>query len=134
MQERNCVRNASGHPWLSRADGLLVLTRCMRLDPRDPFLGIRMLHVTCCHYFCGEYETAVEAGRRAIRMFPEFPLPYRWLAAALGQLGRSEEAMDIRKRATGLAPGSFPRQRSGAMRPIDYAHFAEGLRKAGWID
>jgi len=113
-------------------DGLVVLNRSMRLDPRDPFLGIRMLHVSCCHYFCEEYEAAADMAKRAVRAFPEFPLPYRWLGAALGQLGRGEEAAEIQSRAATFPPGSFPRQRSRAMRQTDSKHFAEGLRKAGW--
>ena len=47
---------------------------------------------------CGEYETAVAAAKRAVRANPDFPLAYRWLAAALGQLGRTAEALKRKKR------------------------------------
>jgi adenylate cyclase len=47
----------------------------------------------------GDYEGALaeaelEVAKRAIRSYPEFPLSYRWLAAALGQLGHIEEAKE----------------------------------------
>jgi Flp pilus assembly protein TadD len=43
-------------------------------------------------YFCREYEAAVAVAKQAIRSYSDFANPYRWLAAALGQLGRTEEA------------------------------------------
>ena len=42
-----------------------------------------------------DYEATVEAAERAIRSFPDFPSPYRWLAAALGELGRTAEAKQV---------------------------------------
>ena len=86
-------------------------------------------------YFCREYAAAVEAARRAIRSFPDYSAPYRWLAAALGQLGRSEDAKEALERAIAVTPASFDmvvRRRSPWMRPEDHAHLLEGLRKAGW--
>ena len=62
----------------------MAVQRCIRLDPRDPALAFRLNHVAIGLYFSREYEAAVEASKRAIRSYPEFPLPYRWLAAALG--------------------------------------------------
>jgi adenylate cyclase len=114
-------------------NGLIALNRSMRLDPRDPFFPIRLLHVACCHYFCEEYEAAAETAKRAVRAFPQFPMPYRWLAASLGQLGRREEATEVGRQAANLPVASFRAQRSKAMRPVDFAHFADGLQKAGWV-
>jgi adenylate cyclase len=36
----------------------------------------------------------IEAAKRLIRPAPEFPMIYRWPAAALGQLGRTTEARE----------------------------------------
>jgi adenylate cyclase len=86
-------------------------------------------------YFSREYEAAIEAAKYEIRLFPEFPLPYRWLAAALGQLGRIEEARQALDKAIAIAPAVFDmyvRQRALWMRPEDHAHMLDGLRKAGW--
>jgi adenylate cyclase len=57
------------------------------------------------------------------------------LAAALGQLGRTEEAREALEKAIAVAPASFDiyvRNRVPWMRPEDHAHMLEGLRKAGW--
>jgi adenylate cyclase len=65
----------------------------------------------------------------------DFPNTYRWLAAALGQLARSEEAREALEKASAIAPASFDfyvRQPAPRMRPEDHAHMLEGLRKAGW--
>ena len=81
------------------------------------------------------YEDAIEALNQLIRSSPEFPLPYRWLAAALGQLGRTEEASAALEKAMTIAPESFDMFVHGRVpwfRPEDHAHMLEGLRKAGW--
>src|SRR5262249_2913432 len=86
-------------------------------------------------YLSGEYEAAVEAAKRAVRANPDFPLTYRWLAAALGQLGRIAQAKEALEKAIAIAPTTFDmyvRQRLPWHRPEDHAHMLEGLRKAGW--
>src|SRR5215813_1570086 len=40
---------------------------------------------------------------------PEFPPPYRWLTAALGQLGRAEEGKATIEQAFAVAPAVFDR-------------------------
>jgi adenylate cyclase len=119
----------SGQP----KSGLVALETSIRLDPRDPLLAWHLNRVAIAHYFAGDYEAAIDAAKRVIRSYPDFPLIYRWLAAALGQAGRSEEAKEALDRA--IAAGSFDmyvRQRVPWHRPEDYQHMLEGLRKAGW--
>jgi adenylate cyclase len=85
-------------------------------------------------YFLREYEATIEATKHIIRSFPEFPLPYRWLPAALGQLDRTVEAKEALESAIAIAPAVFEmysRHRPPWMRPEDHAHMLEGLRKAG---
>jgi adenylate cyclase len=118
----------SGRP----KEGLDALAKYLRLDPRDPSIGVQLLQVAVGHYFCREYEAAVEAAKRVIRSYPDYPLPYRWLAAALGQLGRSDEAREALAKASPASLDMYVRQRVPWMRPEDYAHMLEGLRKAGW--
>jgi adenylate cyclase len=118
----------SGRP----KEGLDPLEKYLRLDPRDPFLGIVGLQVAVGHYFCREYEAAVEAAQRVIRSYPDYPLPYRWLAAALGQLDRSDEARDALEKVTPASLDMYANKRVPWMRPEDHAHMLEGLRKAGW--
>jgi adenylate cyclase len=116
-------------------EGLAALETCIRLDPRDPYLAVRLLHIACGLYFCSEYDASVEASKRLIRSYPDFPMIYRWSAAALGQLGRTAEAKDALEKAVSRAPAAFDmyvRNRAPWFRPEDHAHLVEGLRKAGW--
>jgi tetratricopeptide (TPR) repeat protein len=85
-------------------------------------------------YYSGEYQAAIEAANRAIRSYPNYPNAYRWLAAALGQLGQIEEATRALQKAIAIAPAAFDmyvRERVPWMRPEDHAHMLDGLRKAG---
>ena len=92
-----------------------------------------MMQIALGLYLCRKYEQAVEAAKQAIRSFPEFPQPYRWLTAALGQLGRIEEAKEVLQQAIAVAPASFDvRECPPRFRQEDHAHMLEGLRKAGW--
>jgi adenylate cyclase len=87
------------------------------------------------HYFAHEYEEAVETATSTIRSYPNFPNTYRWLAAALGQLGRVEEARAALDRHIALAPAAldmYLRNRPPFFSPEDHAHLLDGLRKAGW--
>jgi adenylate cyclase len=118
-------------------EGVTALETSLRLDPQDPLLSNRLNTLTLGHYFAGEYEATVEAAKRAIRSNPDYPFPHRWLAAALGQLGRTAEAKQALEKAIAVAPAVFDvyvRQRVPWHRPEDYAHMLEGLRKAGWKD
>jgi len=121
----------SGRP----KEGVTAIETSIRLDPQDPLLPNRLNTLALGHYFAGEYEAAVEEAKRAIRSNPDYPLPHRWFAAALGQLGRTAEAKQALEKAIKVAPATFDmyvRQRVPWHRPEDYAHMLEGLRKAGW--
>jgi adenylate cyclase len=121
----------SGHP----KEGLAAIERSIRLDPRDRQSAARVNQVAMGSYLCGDYEAATAAAKRAIRENPEYPNTYRWLAAALGQVGRIEEAKEALEKAIAVAPAAFEmyvRQRVPWHRPEDYAHMLDGLRKAGW--
>ena len=121
----------SGHP----KEGIEALERSLRLDPRDPRAAHRLLRVAIGHYFCGDYNAAIAGARELIRSHPEFPLPYRWLAAGLGQLGRTVEATAALEQAKAVAPAAFElyvRNCPPWFRREDYEHMLDGLRKAGW--
>jgi adenylate cyclase len=114
--------------------GLAALERSIRLDPRHPRSAVRLNQMALGLYFSCEYAAAVEVAKKAIRSYPDFPNPYRWLAAALGQLGRRDEAKEALEKAVAVLPASFEmsvRCRVPWMRPQDHAHMIEGLRKAG---
>ena len=113
-------------------EGVAALERSIRLDPRRS--AVRFNQIALALYFTGEYDAAVDAANRAIRSSPNYPNSYRWLAAALGQLGRIEEAKQALENAIAIAPASFRmyvRERAPWRRPENHAHMLEGLRKAG---
>jgi adenylate cyclase len=116
-------------------EGVAALEKSVKLDPYEPMLPSRLNLLTTGLYYAGKYEATVEAAKRTIRANPNYPLPYRWLAAALGQLGRVAEARQALETAISVAPDVFDRFVRGRVpwhRPEDHAHMIEGLRKAGW--
>jgi adenylate cyclase len=106
-----------------------------RLTPRDPSVTIARRQIVVSHYFDRDYERCVEAARRLLSADPDLPLNHRWMAAALGQLGHSEEARTALEKAIIVSPREFDvyvRNRIPWMRPADYEHMLDGMRKAGW--
>jgi adenylate cyclase len=119
---------SSGRP----KEGIAAIERSIRLDPRRA--AARLNQIALALYYSGEYQAAIEAANRAIRSYPNYPNAYRWLAAALGQLGQIEEAPRALQKAIAIAPAAFDmyvRERVPWMRPEDHAHMLDGLRKAG---
>jgi adenylate cyclase len=93
--------------------------------------------IAISHYYERDYAGAVEAAKRTIARYPMVgnPLPHRWLAASLGQLGRTAEAREALQTAMKNDPKAFDRfvcTRVPWHRPDDYEHMLDGLRKAGW--
>ena len=119
----------------SPREGLEAFRESLRLDPLNPSRHLVLVQIAIAHYFLREYDAAVAAAKEVIRFFPEHPWTHRWLAAALGQAGRLDEARQALQKAITVAPKSFDmsvRQRPASWRPEDYEHMLEGLRKAGW--
>jgi adenylate cyclase len=111
------------------------LTAYLRIDPRGPHSYLAMHLFAISYYFERDYTKSVEASRRALARNPAVFGTYRWLAAALGQLGRTEEAQAALQKVLELAPRQLEfhtRQRPPWHRPEDYEHMLDGLRKAGW--
>jgi adenylate cyclase len=124
-----------------RVEGRNSVLTAMRLDPREPRANATRLNLIAMSYFAeGDYAGALEAARRTIVRYPleRYPgnvLSYRWLAAALGQLGRTSEAREALNTAITVAPKAFDlyvRKRVPWRRPEDHEHMLDGLRKAGW--
>src|SRR5581483_671565 len=105
----------------------------LRHDPYTPQRYLARFHLVMAHYFLREYEDAVEVATELLRSYPNHPWADIWLAAALGQLGRLEEAGEALKKEMALkAFDSTVRRRPPYNRPEDHEHKLEGLRKAGW--
>lgn len=121
----------TGHTVEARAS----LEQSRRLNPRDWRRGIRVANIAASFYFEHDYESAAHVARLGLLADPEHPFLLRWLTAALGQLGRAEEAREALQRALTVSPDSFAfhvSHRPPWFRPVDYDHMLEGLRKAGW--
>jgi adenylate cyclase len=69
-----------------------------------------------------------------VARYPDDPLPYRWLAAALGELGHTNEARAALHDAMSVSRTSYDWYVKGPryFRPEDHEHMLDGLRKAGW--
>lgn len=106
-----------------------------RLSPHDPMSVIMRLLMIVSYYFERDYVNALTAASSATRDYVSYPTPYRYVAASLGQLGRSREAREALQLAVTVAPADFDsyvRSRRPWFRPQDYEHVLAGLRNAGW--
>jgi adenylate cyclase len=94
--------------WSSQPEkGREALEQSIRLDPRDPNLATRFNAITVSYYLSGEYDAAIEAAKQTIRAYPDRENDYRWLTAALAQVGRIEEAKQALEKAVAIAPAQF---------------------------
>jgi hypothetical protein len=86
------------------------------------------------HVIKGDYERAAVLGRRVTKARPEFVNGYKPLIAALGHLGRRDEAELYVKKLRTLEP-DFTVQRFAQMYPFkhesDRERYMLGLRLAG---
>ena len=129
-QTRGLILNFSGHPAKGRESLLLALQH----DPRGMKLPMSS-NVGMTYYFERDYRKAADSFRRTLADNPTDPQALRWFAAALGQLGRTDEAHTALSEALAKAPDAFERytqQRPPWYRPEDFEHMLDGLRKAGW--
>lgn len=113
-----------------------AVNTALRLDPRGALvsLGTR-LHLAISYYFERDYVAAEATASQTLRAYPDFPRPYPWFVASLGQLGRKTEAERALREAMAAAPDFFNfhvRTRPPWSSQEDYEHLLEGLRKAGW--
>jgi tetratricopeptide (TPR) repeat protein/TolB-like protein len=107
------------------------------LAPFDPFALVYEIPFTIAYLFNQDYERAASVGRRAVAAIPEFVNGYKPLIAALGHLGRREEAKPYLDKLLTLEPG-FTVERFAEVYPIkkaaDRRRYMDGLRLAGIPD
>ena len=117
------------------AEGREALLMALRLNPHDVRSATYLTQIATAHYFERNYTSAVAAAKRAVARHVLYPQSYRWMAAALGQLGRFDEAREALRQAMDVSPAQFDlhvRGRPVWYGPDDYEHMLDGLRKAGW--
>jgi tetratricopeptide (TPR) repeat protein len=119
------------------AESVPHLEAAIRLSPHDPNMGSFLVRIADARYFAADYEGAVASALKALGQRNFQWSRYAVLIAALGQLGRRDEARRylaevIRQRCD----FSIAFVRSTHLFGADdiMAHYCEGLRKAGVPD
>lgn len=110
------------------------LERYRELAPFDPYYFWFENFYTIAYVFKGDYKQAATVGTRCVKANPGFSNAYKPLIAALGHLGRIEEAKPHVAMLLSLEP-NFTIQRFAKTYPIkkdsDRERYMDGLRKAG---
>jgi adenylate cyclase len=110
------------------------LARYRDLSPFDPYPYIYENPYTVAYTIKGDYEQAVIVGRRVVKGNPDFINGYKPLIAALGHLGRRDEAKAYVEKLLSLEP-NFSVKRFGKVYPFKHAadreRYMTGLRLAG---
>src|SRR5262249_7586823 len=108
--------------------------RAIRLSPFDPLIQLPYTGLAYAHFAAGRFEETVAAASLASQSNPRFTVPIILHAAALGCLGRSEEANTVVQRLLELQPGIAVATAILSARYVDpknIAALADGLRRAG---
>jgi TolB-like protein len=107
--------------------------RCMRLDPSLSATILYLQFLGRAYFYGGRYETAVAMFRERILLMPDTDASRGYLAAALGHLGKTEEAQQVWAELMALNPNFVlaERLRRTAVQPRQIELVLEGARKAG---
>lgn len=110
------------------------LERYRELAPFDPYYGFFETIYAIAYMIEGDYEQVITFGRRVIKANPEFTAGYKPVIAALGLLGRIDEAKPHLERLLALEP-TFTIAHFCEVYPLrnenDRERYCEGLRLAG---
>ncbi len=108
--------------------------RYKKLSPLDPHAFFFDAFYILIHLLKRDFESAVAAGRAVSEMNPSFSATYKPYLAALGHLGRNQEAAVVRRRLLAIEP-DFTVERflatTALERDSDRELYADGLRQAG---
>ena len=108
--------------------------RYKALSPLDPHAFFFDVVFGIVHLLRNDYEAAAIAGRAFTQLNPSFSGGYKPYLAALGFLGREQEAAGVLRRLLAIEP-DFTIERFLSRTPMektaDRKHYAEGLRLAG---
>jgi TolB-like protein/Tfp pilus assembly protein PilF len=131
----NWALSAATYCYIGEPDvALQRLERYRELAPLDPYYSLYENCYTIAYVFKRDYERAVVVGRRAVNALPDFVNGYKPLIAALGHLGRRDEAKPYVDKLLSLEP-NFTVERHGQVYPFkkaaDRRRYLEGLRLAG---
>ena len=127
--------SAPTHCYIGQPDiALQRLDRYRELAPFDPYFGLFETMYPLAYVFKGDYLRAATIGRRVVNSNPEFSNGYKPLIAALGHLGRREEAQAYVEKLRRMEP-HFTVEHFGKVYPFrrdsDRQRYMQGLRLAG---
>jgi DNA-binding SARP family transcriptional activator len=113
---------------------LKLLERYRELAPFDPYYGFFETIYAIAYMIEGDYEQVIAFGTRVIKANPDFTAGYKPVIAALGLLGRIDEAKPYLETLLKLEP-NFTIAHFREVYPLrnenDRERYAEGLRLAG---
>jgi TolB-like protein/Flp pilus assembly protein TadD len=119
----------SGEPLAAIPD----IERAMHLDPGFGHLHLHLLGMA--HLVAGQYETAAKLFRERILQVPQTDMTRAYLAAALGHLGKTEEAMRVIHELHDINPNYSLIERLGRLpfkNQADVDGIVAGWRRAGF--
>jgi adenylate cyclase len=106
----------------------------LRLSPFDPLIYLPYVGLAYAHFAARRFEDAAAAASRANQANPSFSVPCMLHAAALAELGRSDDAKATAQRLLELEPGITVSNAIRSARyenPENIAALGSALRKAG---
>jgi len=110
------------------------LMRYRQLSPADPFAFQYDVGLSLLAFVRNDYERAAEWGRAVYEVNPDYVPGCKAYLAALGHLGRDQEAVVVRRRLHGVQPGFHlgeVAQTSAFQQPEYTDRLIDGLRRAG---
>ncbi len=107
--------------------------RGLRLSPLDPWSFVACHGMFLGHFQTGRFEQATNAARKSVQHNPGFSISHMFLAAALGKLGRIDEAKAVASRVLALQPGFSIAEWCAATDPVPAiaVPLSDALRAAG---
>ncbi len=118
------------------SEAIAHIERAIRLSPRDAHMGSFLVRMADAHLAIKDYEGTVEWARKALRQ-PGFQWSrYSALIAALGHLGRIDEAQPVIDELVAQRPDfslSFMPENHLYTPNETFEHYLDGLCKAGVI-
>jgi len=105
------------------------------LSPHDPIMSWWGIARTSIAFGAGDYEEAAEWAKKLTKISPRSPALWRYLAASLAHLGRTEEARAAKDQLLQVMPYENLRLVRTASfstaSPDRMERYVDGLRKAG---
>jgi TolB-like protein len=128
---KGAILLAGGRP----AAGRDALRDALRLDPRAHNVVHILGEIAFSHLVEGNFAQLRKVAKQLAIRYSSHPHGQRYVAIALGYLGKAHEAQTEFERWKQTFPGDFARLTEGRprfMKPHEHERVLDGLRRAGW--